>query len=454
MDVNKMEKKVRMFLKEQGILRGVESILLAVSGGPDSMALADFMLQRYPEYSYALVHLNHGLRPGADKEESFVRAFGAERRIPVYSKKIDIRAQAEENKLGLEEAGRLARYGYFRELMASLPAQVVLTAHHRDDQAETVLANLLRGCGPEGLAAMAPIECGLGRPFLCVGKADLLAYCTRRGLSYFLDESNADPTFRRNRIRRQLLPQLRDYNPRISEALCRLAALTREDNAALTEAAAHIFSALRTEEEDGLSLGLTELSLSPPAIQSRLVRLAAEAVCPYHVLDYEKTKRVLSLPSGGDVAFGNGLFIRRRHDRLYFSPLPPHSAVERWETAIAVPGETEIPALGWTITVAPALELGPVDEDTAYFPQHWFEETAVLRSRREGDWFFLPHGGHKKLKAFFIDQKIPREARDSRPLLALGSRILWAPGLRVFRSPDMMGPPCFRFHISRNPGRQ
>ncbi len=442
-----MEKKVVEYIEREGILRGVQSLLVAISGGPDSMALADLMMRKYGHLKIALIHLNHGLREAADREEAFIRSYGQERQIPVYSKKIDIRAEAAKNKIGIEEAGRLARYGYFRQVMAAVPAQVVLTAHHQDDQAETVLANLLRGSGLEGLAAMAPFECGLGRPFLAVDKEEILSYCRGKKIPYFLDETNGDVSFRRNRIRHRLMPSLEEYNPKIREALCRLAALCREDNEALKEAAAQIFTAFKREEETGLSLGADELTLAPPAIQSRLVRMAAEAVCPYQVLDYEKTHRVLSLSSGSDLAFGDGLFIRRRHERLFFSAIAPVRREEDWEVEICLSAKTAVPALGWEIEVDTATEMGREDGCAAYFPQAWFDEAPVFRKRREGDWFPLEKGGRKKLKEFFIDEKIPREERDALPLLAKGSRVLWLPEHRIFHGREK--GPFYVFRIIR-----
>ncbi len=268
-----MEKKARRLVEREGILTGVKSLLLAVSGGADSIALADWVTREYGHLQIALAHLNHGLRRAAAAEEAFVRDFGRERGLPVYVQKTDIAQAAKENKIGLEEAGRLARYGYFRRLMRDIPAQVVLTAHHRDDQAETVLANLLRGSGLEGLAAMEPIACGLGRPFLEVTKEEILASCAERGLRYMEDESNQDPAFLRNRLRHRLLPELEHYNPQIREALCRLAAICREDNGALNEAALELFSALRKEEGAELAFDLEALSYAPAALQSRLVRI-------------------------------------------------------------------------------------------------------------------------------------------------------------------------------------
>ena len=279
------------------------------------MALAHFLTAHYPRLDYVVAHLDHGLRPGSAAESRLVADWARAQGLPCVIRREDVAKVAAARKRGVEETGRELRYEFFRAQGRDL----IFTAHHADDQAETVLAHLLRGCGLRGLAAIAPRAGDLARPLLCVGKQELLDYCRRHDLPYALDESNADVSYLRNRIRHELLPQLTAINPQISGALCRLAVQARDDGEALDTLADSLFASLAGREGECITLPLEALAAQPPALRRRLVRLAATEVGGA-VMSFEMTARVLALDSAKWLPFGE-IAIRRCRKVLYFGKI-------------------------------------------------------------------------------------------------------------------------------------
>ena len=212
-----------------------DRLVVAVSGGPDSVALLRLLSLLTDEYRLGLTaaHLNHGLRKGeADEEEAFVRGLCDGMGIACIGRRIDIRALRATKRGSLEELCREERYRFLAETAEKCGAVKIAVGHHRDDQAETVLLHLLRGCGPEGLRGILPVRGGrIIRPLLEVGRSDILAFLAAEGLPYMTDSSNASPLFLRNRIRNELIPRLAaDYNPRLIEGLCQTAGIIRRED--------------------------------------------------------------------------------------------------------------------------------------------------------------------------------------------------------------------------------
>jgi tRNA(Ile)-lysidine synthase len=235
MNASIMLKRIRKTITDCSLLEREDHLLLAVSGGPDSVALLRVMMLLSSEYDLRLTtaHLNHGLRGAeAQREEAFVRKLCAEMGIACICKTIDIRMLQLGSGMSIEEIGREERYRYLDETAEACGAGKIATGHHRDDQAETVLINLLRGCGPEGLKGIPPVRDGrIIRPLLHVGRGEILEFLNREGLSYMTDSSNLSRLFLRNRIRHELIPELiLRYNPGVVEALSHTAEIIRKED--------------------------------------------------------------------------------------------------------------------------------------------------------------------------------------------------------------------------------
>lgn len=256
-------------------------VLVAVSGGPDSVALGH-ILWRYAQerrdqgIELALTHVNHQARPEADAEEKLVRGLAHAWGLECIVHRFQSKEYAKAAGQSFQEAARDWRYARWREDMDKGGFTLLATAHHLGDQAETLLYRLLRGSGTGGLAGIRPRQGKLVRPLLSVQKQELLDYCRSEGLPYALDQSNNEPVYDRNRIRLELLPELAaKYNPRISETLGRTATLLRWDEEYLSSVAEEMWKCYSLEAEPGVAGLSCDLFSLPPALSSRLIRKAA-----------------------------------------------------------------------------------------------------------------------------------------------------------------------------------
>lgn len=435
-----MLRKVREYIREEKLLEPGKKVLLGVSGGPDSMALLHIMhkLTAEMDLGLAALHLNHGLRPEAAAEEEFAREHCRNWGIDFYSRQADIRARALQEKKTLEEAGRDCRYRYFFEQLEELQADYIATAHHQDDQAETVLLHLLRGSGLKGLRGIMPRKDQLIRPLLALSKAEIIHYLDENQIPYCLDQSNNDLRFLRNRIRRELIPYLqKTYNPRIMESLNQLAGIARDENDYLEKQLHFSWDKLLLRQEPGLIiLDKKALGEEHPALQKRLILEALARLRGESGWELKDVQRILRLlyQSGSSkyIQLRQGLRVSSVYRELHFTNRPFREGSFCYP--ISVPGRLSIPEtgenyiieLGQPATFQPGLS-SCLDYDK-------LKQPLFLRSRQPGD-RFQPSGmkGSKKVKDYFIDIKLPREQRARVPLLTSGKNVYAIVGYRVSR---------------------
>jgi tRNA(Ile)-lysidine synthase len=296
-----MLKRIRKTIADCSLLERGDHLLVAVSGGPDSVALLRAMALLSSEYELRLTtaHLNHGLRGAeAKRDEEFVRSLCAGMGIACICKTVDIRMLQKGRGMSLEEICREQRYRFLDEAAETCSARKIATGHHRDDQAETVLINLLRGSGPEGLKGIPPVRDGrIIRPLLHVGRGEILEFLNREGITYMVDSSNLTPLFLRNRIRHELIPELTlKYNPGIVEALSHTAEIIRKDDDYLKAVVRQILC------QWGVVPGAAEIKLPlsalldiHEALQGRVIKYLLEAAAiPGHSIGYRHIETVLA----------------------------------------------------------------------------------------------------------------------------------------------------------------
>jgi tRNA(Ile)-lysidine synthase len=296
-----MLKRVRKTVAEFLLLEQGDHVLIAVSGGADSVALLRALVLLSPEYKLKLTtaHLNHGLRGiEADEEERFVRSLCAGIGMECLCKTVDILALKRGKGQSTEESGREERYRFLDEAAKQCGATKIATGHHREDQAETLLMNLLRGSGLEGLKGILPVRGGrIIRPLLHVAKMDILKFLNRQGLSYREDSSNLSPLFLRNRIRHDLIPALTAYNPGIVEGLSRTADIIRREDDYLRTTVRELL------HREGIAQGGTGSILPLPffmglheALKGRIIKTLLEAATPSGKgIAYRHVEAVLNL---------------------------------------------------------------------------------------------------------------------------------------------------------------
>lgn len=388
-----MLNKLRAFLKEQALLSPGDSVIAAVSGGADSVAMlfALYLLRDELGVTLEAAHFNHHLRGAeSDRDEAFVTDFCGRYDIPLHLGS----GRIVPGKKGLEAAARDARYAFLRRL----PGKVA-TAHTADDNAETVLMRLIRGTGLKGLGAIAPVSGNVIRPMLTVTRDDVEAFLEEYALPHVEDSSNGTDDFLRNRIRHGILPLMRTENPRIGENLSAMALLLRQDEACL--------QTMIPEEQvpDVSRLKAMEPALRRRALERFLKAQGVREPEQIHILQAEQLLYHWS-PSAA-MQFPGGVTIGRQYDRLVRLECAP----ELPETRLSVPGETCIGGKRFVSEYATDLEERP--DSVLVCPVG----ALTVRSRRSGDTMRLP-GGTRSLKKMYIDRKIPASQRAAVPVLA------------------------------------
>jgi len=440
---NSLETAVLRAIRRTGAPPPGARVVVGLSGGPDSTCLLHALLAVTPPLRWRIeaAHLHHGLRgDSADADEAFCRALCASLCVPLAVRHVDVAALAAATGRSLETCGRDVRYEFLRETAG--PDGYVAVAHHRDDQAETVLMNLSRGAGLDGLAGMRPVAGRLLRPLLAASRADILAYLARRGIPYRTDPTNALPDATRNRVRLEVLPRLdAAFGGEVSDHIAQAAALLAEDAEYLGSLAAAAYAGLR----EGDAVPCASLAAQPRPLAARIVReMYAEARGDRKDLSRRATEAVLALcapdrPNGpsGRVSLPGGLEARVARGRLRMAAVSPgtepaEGGAPREALALRVPGVTET-SDGWHVE-AVSIEK---PEEMVYTSLAWCFRPETLagctvRSRREGD-EIRPEGGSgsRSLKRLLIDRKVPREDRDAALVFAAGDRVLWVPGVAV-----------------------
>lgn len=436
-------KKIKEYIEENQLIQSGDRVILAVSGGPDSMALLYMMHHLSPRLGFEIIaaHLNHGLRAAADDEEAFVirkcRSLG----VVCYSRTAAVTGIARERKTTLEDAGRYARYKYFDELREELNAQKIATAHHCDDVAETVLLHLLRGSGIKGLRGILPVNGALIRPLLSVSKAELRAFLSSENIPYCLDQSNDDTHYLRNRIRHGLIPYLQnEFNPEIIGKLNQLANIARDEFDVLNQECAALWGGLVEREDDHTVIMKGQvLKLLHRAYQRRMILQAFSRLAGESGWSLEDVEKVLELSrkqgSSLTLQLKNQVRVNKSYDKMIFTTRPG-TRVD-FSHPITVPGRVEIAETGRTYLISQVNQEDYQPEPgDIYLDYDKLPDPLYLRSRREGD-IFRPVGmsGSKKLKKFLIDLKVPYFERDRIPLLAgAGPEIYAALDLGVSRT--------------------
>jgi tRNA(Ile)-lysidine synthase len=434
-----MLKKVLHYIGENNLFIPGDTVVVAVSGGADSVALLD-VLAGMKELRLRLIvaHLNHCLRGSeSDGDEAFVRELAAGYGVSFVTRSVDIYELSKRERLSLEEAGRVARYRFFAETALNCRARAVALAHHADDQAETVLMRLLRGAAGSGLCAMTARAAGIYvRPLLSVTRVEIEAYLRGSGLSFRSDSSNTDTAFLRNRVRHELIPFLKNYNPAISDRLVATAMALSEDEAILEKITAEAFNRYGTIAADRVMLAVAGVAAEMRGVRLRLYRHAIlrvkgdlARISAKHLHDIDQL--LLSASPQLTLVLPDRLTVRRSYGELLFS-LHVDAPSVPCEFLVKGPGRHPI-ATGGVLTV----DSGAAPESWQDLPATvaYFDAAAVpfpwlVRTFRAGD-VFSPLGmtGSKKVKRLFIDKKIPHLSRRRIPLIFSGDTLFWVCGV-------------------------
>ena len=419
-----MLNKLTTFIKQQNLVSPGDTVICAVSGGADSVALLFglYLLKEKLDIQLEAAHFNHHLRGvESDRDEAFVRAFCDRYDIPLHQGSAEVKA----GKKGLEAAARDARYGFLQGLSGK-----VATAHTADDNAETVLMHLVRGTGLKGLGGIMPVNDNVIRPMLTITRAEVEDFLSEWCLCHIEDSSNDTDAFLRNRLRHNVMPLLKEENPRLAENLSAMALRLRQDEEYLSRQAN--FPILPTVE----SLKAMEPAVRSRALEAFLKQCGVREPEQPHIAAAEGL--VFADRPSAKASFPGGITIGRVYDRLEKLEVQDRIPAVK----LSCPGEAVF--AGFRVTAEPAEAVCQTGEVFTVIPQG----EILLRSRGIGDTIRLP-GGSKSLKKLFIDRKIPASLRNRIPVVCDEQGVLGVYSIGVDRNRAAVSLPAIQIRFER-----
>ena len=423
-----MKQKVLNFIRENALFNK-KRILVATSGGVDSMVLLHFLLsvRESENLDIAAIHFEHGIRGEESKADAdFVKECCEKKNIPLFMGASDAPKYAKEHKLSLEAAARILRYEFFYKILKDNGYDKIATAHHADDQAETVLLNLLRGSGIKGLGAMRPERENIIRPFLIVEKAEILEYAIKNNISFREDSTNNSLEYARNRIRHELLPLLLTYRAGICRRLTNLAQIARAESDYLESIAKNKLCLLKRER-------LKDFKNEPLALQRRIIltfleenKILTDFVYDFvHIEDIRKI--LLKEAMGKRIEISKNIFAELSYNGLQIIRASDRNISQKF---LKIPGVNVLEDFHIKITCG-LLDKIPIKT----LPNEYYLDfdkiigNIGVRTRRDGDFIKLAFG-KKSVKKIFMEEKIERSRRNIYPVIFLEKDVLWIPKLR------------------------
>ncbi len=454
-----------------------DKLVVAVSGGPDSVALLHLLCDLRDElgFSLCIAHLNHMARgPDSLADAEFVTCLGKKLRLDTYVESVNVKENLVNLKTSFQEGARILRYRFLESVMKKCSGNKIAVGHNSDDQAETVLINFFRGSGLKGLAGMPPVRGAIIRPMLACSRSEIEDYLDSRKLSFRSDRSNTAMDYLRNRIRLHLIPNLEDkYSKNLKSHILNLAEIAREDDDFLDGQVREFLRLHPPEAGKQLTIKLDDIRPLHPAMQKRVIRevvsRALGELRRVSIGHIGAIRELLVAPGlNKQIHLPGSLVVRRLGNELKFNIEPNRrSGISSkksddidWKVELNIPGLTEIQPTSLKLH---ARLIPREDKNYDSVPTHHsyldFDKTGnriIVRYFRPGD-RFVPLGmeGTKKIKSFFIDEKVPREERKLIPILTtLTGDVIWVYGKRIAQGYRVTKETKNILFIEGNPGIQ
>lgn len=435
---------VRKTIENRELLKPKDNVLVALSGGIDSIVLLHALNELKDEYDIEIyaAHLNHQLRDiDSEMDADFAVEFADKLGIMCFVKSIDVNKYSKENSLTIEEAGRYLRYDFFSEVASKIFANKIALAHHKDDQAETVLMRLIRGTGAGGLGAMSYKRDNIIRPLLDVRKDDIIEYSNENNLEYREDRTNKEDIYYRNKIRLDLIPYLKEnYNPQIVDSLVKTSNILKEDEEYLNNLSSKIFSEIKKEVSiNSIQIKLNEINKLKKPIKIRILKMVSKKLLnKKDIWSYINLNDIINLcnnkETGKSLDLPLNVTARISYDYIVFER--NLETPENFKRELFLKEENYIHNIGTTfiLDIIKKESINSISKNKyeKYFDYDKVKGSLFVRNRREGD-SFSPLGikGTKKLKDYFIDYKVDRLKRDLIPIITDEEEIIWVVGYRI-----------------------
>lgn len=418
-----------------------ERVVVGVSGGADSVCLLLVLLEyrKKTEFDIKVVHVEHGIR-GEDslRDAAYVKELCEKQKVAYECVSVDIPAMAEAMKLSTEEAGRIARYRIFDQISKKWHADKIAVAHNQNDQAETILWNLVRGSGLDGAAGIRPVRGKIIRPLIECSRQEIEAYLAERKIRWCEDSTNKELNYTRNVIRNKILPEMRDLlNTKADIHLAAFGSEMRRTEEFLQKMTEEACRKMTDLAQNYVSIDLTLFEQEDAYLQDRILRTCLkEAGCGLKDIRREHVKSMKALTkaqSGKAVHLPGGWMAQRSFDRLMIKRTDQKNQGFLPEISLKIPGETQAGS-GYFVTRIISNENQPIIQKkyTKWLNYDKISTGILLRGRKTGDYLVVNHqGGRKKLKAYLMEEKIPAELRDDIWLLTVGNEVIWVVGHRI-----------------------
>jgi tRNA(Ile)-lysidine synthase len=430
--------KVKATISKYSMLSGGETVLVCLSGGADSVCLLTVLHKLKDELGLKLhaVYVDHGLRPGETPDEiEFCRKLCEGLSIPFVVKSIDVKARATESGMNKQEVARELRYGAFDEVFAEIRADRLAMGHTADDQIETFFMRFFRGSGPKGLSGIPPVRARIVRPLIEIERSSIERFLDEEGISYMTDSSNLKDDYLRNKLRLLVMPQVKKINPGIVQTVTRTMEVLREEEKYFELIVTMTLMKLISRKSDlGIELFLSPMEAMDKVILRRVLRRAIDETKGLRGMEFvhiEDTIDLIKKGRHGDRLYlPKGLRVIKNYSTLVLTSEVPR----RLETRVlSVPGEVVLRDISVVMkaTVENVEDRDVERKTAAVFDADKVGTALTIRPREKGDIFYpIGFGKKKKLQDFFVDEKVPRDERDSIPIVASGNDIVWIAGYR------------------------
>lgn len=420
--------KVKQFIQQFQMIHPDDHIVVGLSGGADSVCLLYLLCQLKKEIPFTLsaIHIHHGLRKESDREAAFVKELCDAWKVPCHIKKIDVHSYQKEHHTGIEESARILRYQIFEQEAVS--QKKIALAHHKNDQAETVLFQMFRGSSLRGLRGMQPVRDCYIRPLLCVTRGQIEEFLIKNEISYVTDQSNFDTTYARNCIRHEILPIAeKEICTGVTEHICASAESVELALQYLDEEAERLFAEYIEPTQSGCRVAIDWLKNQHPYMKQELTYRMYSFCCQKKKdITRQHIQAVLGLLEGQSGKKISLLYQTKAYVDQHHLYLEKNSDVS--DSDIKEPID---PVVEMRIFSYEKDQNVPTGNYTKWFDYDKIRETATLRYRKSGDYFFCTKTARKKLQDYMVDEKIPLAMRDRIPLIADGDHIMWIIGYRI-----------------------
>jgi len=441
--------KIKRFIESEGLIDAGSHILVGLSGGADSVCLLVILHSLREELGFTMsaVHIHHGIREiTADNDAKFVKNLCEELDIPIKIVRRNIPQEARETGESIEECARKIRYEEFAKEALQYEKSLIAVAHHKDDQAETVLFRIMRGTGIKGLKAMRPKNDNIIRPLLCVNRREIIDFLDREKYSYCTDETNEDVEYSRNRIRHLILPEAEKICSEAADHIAEIANEAARTDAFLEKMAHELYEkALVSDEPQQKAMDAFVLSAEDEILSQRAVKeMIGNMIHSLKDITREHVSSILNLlpqEKSASVNLPKNLLVRKEGGKLIFTIEDSEKKKNLNKEVcikVPVPGKLLLPdGRMMENTLIEGISSSDISRNvyTKCLDYDKINPDLCIRTRQEGDFLITDSkGSHKSISRYMIDEKIPKSQRDEVYLLASGSEIYWVIGYRISES--------------------